>query len=251
MPSPSPSRQELISTLEAISQSQAIIVFDSQGNIVSANENFLVVTQYSEDEVVGNHHRLFVDPAYASSAEYKCFWDELRAGKAHTGEFCRYAKDGSEFWIQAAYSPVFGKDGKVIQVIKVASDITEQKRINTDYRGQIEGINHSQAVIHFDPAGNILQANDIFLRAMGYGAEEIIGKHHSIFCDSEYRQSLEYRQFWQELGEGETQQGEFRRINKRGEDVWIQASYTPIKDTQGRVVKVVKYASDITQQNGL
>ncbi len=242
------SLEQLQQTLAAISQSQAMIEFDPKGNILNVNENFAAVTGYPIDKLIGQHHRMFVDPAYAKSAEYRQFWLSLRDGKPQTGEFCRYSASGAPFWIQAAYSPIFNEAGKVVRVIKVASDITAQKKQNMDYLGQIEGINASQAVIQFKPDGTIVMANDLFLGAMGYRLEEIQGQHHAMFVDREQQQSTEYKSFWAKLAAGEAQQGEFLRINKAGDDVWIQASYTPIKGTDGKVYKVVKYATDITEQ---
>ncbi|USA43999.1 PAS domain S-box protein [Spongiibacter taiwanensis] len=248
MASASPSREQLLQTLSAIGQSQAVIEFDPSGNILSANANFLAVTGYRAEALIGKHHRLFVDPEYAASTEYQAFWASLARGQEQSGEFRRVNCQGETFWIQASYCPVKNKAGQVTRIIKVASDITAQKRQNLDFLGQIEGINASQAVIQFDPQGQILSANDNFLDAMGYRIEEIKGQHHSMFVDPDERYSQEYVQFWNLLASGRAQVGEFRRRNKAGEDVWIQASYTPIKGLNGEVVKVVKYASDITEQ---
>lgn len=244
----SQTKEQLQNTLDAISHSQAIIEFDPDGNILQANENFLNVTQYTAAEVEGCHHRLFVAKAYGESAEYRNFWTDLRKGEPQTGEFCRLAKDGSEFWIQASYNPVKNKKGEVVRVIKVATDITEQKLSNADYQGQIKGIGITQAVIQFETDGTIITANDNFLNAMGYQLNEVRGQHHSLFVEPGYGASAEYKKFWQDLAQGEAQSGEFKRIGKGGREIWIQASYTPIKDMSGRVFKVVKYASDITAQ---
>ena len=248
MPQQTSSLDQLKRTLAAIGESQAIIEFEPDGAIRQANDNFLAITGYSAEELVGAHHRIFVDKAYASSAAYRQFWQSLASGHSQSGEFQRFAKNGSVFWIQASYSPVFDKAGKVVKVVKVASDITEQKRRNTDYEGQIAAINATQAVIQFKPDGTIIDANDNFLSAMGYSREEIVGKHHSLFVDSQLKSSPQYKQFWAQLAAGDVQQGEFHRIRKGGEDIWISASYTPICDDKGQVVKVVKYATDITEQ---
>ncbi|WP_269617504.1 methyl-accepting chemotaxis protein [Zhongshania sp. BJYM1] len=240
--------ERLSSTYDAISASQAIIEFDPNGGILSVNENFLDITGYSAAELEGAHHRIFVESGYARSQEYIGFWEALSNGEAQTGEFCRYAKDGTKFWIQASYNPVFDKGGNVCRIIKVASDITQQKFQNIDFKGQIEGIGQSQAVIQFDVSGTITSANDNFLASVGYSRDEVVGKHHSMFVDSAYRQSSEYRNFWSDLAGGQSKVGEFSRVAKDGHTIWLQASYTPIKDLDGKVFKVVKYASDITGQ---
>ncbi|MBD2858949.1 PAS domain S-box protein [Spongiibacter sp. KMU-158] len=248
MSTSSVSLEQLQQTLDAISQSQAMIEFDTDGTIINVNDNFASVTGYPAAKLIGQHHRLFVDAEYAKSREYQQFWASLRAGEAQTGEFCRYSASGEPFWIQAAYSPVFNDAGEVIRIIKVASDITAQKKTNMDYQGQIEGINASQAVIQFEVTGKIITANPNFLAAMGYELKEIVGKHHRIFVDRAYSESADYQDFWRNLSEGKASVGEFKRFAKDGSEIWIQASYTPIRDLSGKVVKVVKYASDITEQ---
>ncbi|QGX60418.1 methyl-accepting chemotaxis protein [Alteromonas mediterranea] len=233
--------------VDAIMRSQAVISFTTDGEILSANDNFLSAMGYTESEVVGKHHRLFVDSQYASSEEYRQFWQKLKSGEVHSGEFRRINKQGNDVWIQATYNPVFGDDGAVDYIIKFASDITEQKQKNADYEGQITAINKSQAVIEFDLDGQILTANDNFLSAMGYSLDEIKGQHHSMFVDPSYKLSNEYAAFWQSLKAGEHSDGEYKRIGKGGREIWIRATYNPIIDSSGKPFKVVKFATDITQ----
>ncbi|WP_081367489.1 PAS domain S-box protein [Alteromonas mediterranea] len=233
--------------VDAIMRSQAVISFTTDGEILSANDNFLSAMGYTESEVVGKHHRLFVDSQYASSEEYRQFWQKLKSGEVHSGEFRRINKQGNDVWIQATYNPVFGDDGAVDYIIKFASDITEQKQKNADYEGQITAINKSQAVIEFDLDGQILTANDNFLSAMGYSLDEIKGQHHSMFVDPSYKLSNEYATFWQSLKAGEHSDGEYKRIGKGGREIWIRATYNPIIDSSGKPFKVVKFATDITQ----
>ena len=234
--------------LSALDQSQAVIEFDPQGNILHANKNFLDAMGYSLAEVKGKHHSLFVDPKYGASAEYKTFWEDLRRGEFKSEEFQRFGKGGKEIWIQASYNPVLDQSGKVCKVVKYATDITAQKLQNADYAGQIDAIGKSQAVIEFDLKGNILNANSNFLGAMGYTLEELKGQHHSMFVDPNYASSSEYRAFWEQLGRGEYRAGEFQRFGKGGKEIWIQASYNPIMDMSGKPFKVIKYATDITAE---
>ncbi len=241
-------RSECDAIFKALNRIQAIIEFNLDGTIVSANENFCETMGYKLEEIVGQHHRIFCEEEYAASQEYKDFWEELGKGKSFESEFKRLAKDGSEIWLQASYNPVFDEDGKLAQIVKFATDITERKEANAENRGMIEAINRVQAVIEFDLKGNVLNANENFLSIFGYSLEEVVGKHHRMFCDSRYAESAEYQLFWQRLGQGEYDSGEFKRLARDGSEVWLQASYNPIFDAAGRPVKVVKFASDITKE---
>ncbi len=234
--------------LAAVHRSQAVIEFELDGTIITANSNFLDAMGYTLDEVKGKHHRMFVSPEYADSEEYKAFWESLRKGHFQAAEYKRFAKGGKEIWIQATYNPVLNGSGKPIRVIKFATDVTAQKLRNADYQGQIEAIHKSQAVIEFNLDGTILKANENFCRALGYREHEIVGKHHRMFVDTAYANSDDYHRFWETLSRGQFLSGEFKRVDKSGNEVWIQASYNPIFDPDGRPFKVVKFASDITEQ---
>jgi methyl-accepting chemotaxis protein len=233
-------------TLAAFSKSQAIIEFSMDGTILTANANFLATMGYDLQEVVGKHHRIFVDPSYATTAAYSQFWDRLRSGTFDTAVYKRIGKGGKEVWIQASYNPVLGMDGKPTKMVKIASDVTAQKLADADAHGQLAAISKSQAVIEFNMQGEILKANENFCQAMGYRPDEIVGRHHRMFVESAYASSEEYREFWERLGKGDFQSGERLRIGKGGNHVWIQATYNPIFDLNGKPFKVVKYASDIT-----
>ncbi len=239
--------EKIKNEIKAINESQAVIEFEMDGTIIKANDNFLNVVDYTLDEVKGKHHSMFVDSKYASSAEYKKFWQDLNKGIPQQDEFKRIGKGGKEVWIRATYTPIKDNEGNPFKVVKYATDVTEQKLKNADYQGQIKGINESQAVIEFNPDGTIIRANDNFLDVVGYTLDEVKGKHHSIFVEPDYKNSPEYAQFWESLNRGEAQVDEFKRIGKGGKEVWIQASYTPIKDMDGNVFKVVKYATDVTE----
>ncbi len=232
--------------IEAIGKSQAVIEFDIKGNILNANENFLNGLGYTLDEIKGQHHGMFVEDSYRSSPEYAAFWKNLGNGEFDAGEYKRIGKGGKEIWIQASYNPILDLNGKPIKVVKYATDITKQKMSNADYQGQIEAIGKSQAVIEFKMDGTILNANDNFLAAVGYSLNEIKGQHHSLFVDSETKNSTEYREFWEKLNLGEFESEEYKRIGKGGKEIWIQASYNPIMDMNGKPFKVVKYATDIS-----
>ena len=234
--------------LAAISKAQAVIEFDLKGNILTANENFCAALGYRLDEIQGKHHSMFAEPAYAASSEYRAFWEKLGRGEFDAGQYKRLAKGGREIWIQASYNPIFDMNGIPFKVVKYATDITANKLKEADFSGQLSAISKVQAVIEFDLQGVILTANENFCGAIGYRLEEIKGKHHSMFVDAAYRASPEYRAFWERLGRGEYDAGQYKRIAKGGREIWIQASYNPIFDMNGRPYKVVKYATDITQQ---
>jgi len=237
--------------IAAIGRSLATIEFAMDGTIRSANQNFLAVTGYSLHEIKGRHHGMFVEDSYRSSYEYREFWARLNRGEFVSGEFKRIGKGGKEFWIQASYNPILDAKDRPYKVIKYASDITDQKLRAADYEGQLAAIGKSQAVIEFDLDGKIQTANDNFLQATGYTLDEIRGRHHSMFVDSKQRDSREYQDFWARLNRGEYVSGEFRRVAKGGRAFWLQASYNPILDLSGRPKKVVKYATDITEQVNL
>ncbi|MFT6372959.1 MAG: methyl-accepting chemotaxis protein, partial [Gammaproteobacteria bacterium] len=234
--------------LKAIGKSQAVIEFNMDGTLIRANDNFLNTMGYRADEIKGQHHSMFVDTEYKNSHEYRQFWDTLNRGEYQAAQYKRIGKGGKEIWIQASYNPIMDLNGKPFKVVKYATNITEQKLRNADFAGQIEAIGKSQAVIEFNMDGTIIRANDNFLNTMGYQAVEVQGQHHSMFADTAYKNSSEYRQFWEKLNRGEYEAGEFKRIGKGGKEKWIQASYNPITDLNGKPFKVVKYATDVTEQ---
>jgi methyl-accepting chemotaxis protein len=234
--------------IDAIGKSHAVIEFDMDGTILTANDPFLTAMGYSLAEIQGRHHSLFIEPSYRDSAEYRQFWAALNRGEHQTAEYRRLGKGGREIWIQASYNPILDLEGKPFKVVKFATDVTEAKLTIANFVGQIDAIGKSQAVIEFALDGTILTANENFLSAMGYGLDEIKGRHHSLFVEPAFRESEEYRQFWAALNRGEFQSAEYRRVGKNDREVWIQATYNPILDMNGKPFKVVKFATDITYQ---
>ncbi|MCJ2016418.1 PAS domain S-box protein [Methylobacterium sp. E-065] len=232
--------------LDALHRSQAVIEFDLDGTILTANQNFLDAVGYRLDEVQGRHHSLFVDPGEQAGVAYREFWATLGRGEFASGEFRRIAKGGREIWIQATYNPIRNRDGVPVKVVKFATDITAHKLQTTDAAGQLAAVNRSQAVIQFASDGTVLDANPNFLQAVGYRIEEIRGQHHAMFVEPGYAQTPEYAAFWDRLRNGEFFSGMFQRFGKGGRSVWIQASYNPIFDPNGRLTKIVKYATDVT-----
>ncbi|MFK8018461.1 MAG: methyl-accepting chemotaxis protein [Pseudomonadales bacterium] len=236
------------SQLAAFSKAQAVIEFNMDGTIITANDNFLSTVGYSLSEIQGQHHRMFVEPAYGASAEYQRFWDKLNRGEFEAQEYKRLGKGGKEVWIQASYNPIFDEAGKASKVIKVATDVTERKLQNANSAGQMNAIDKALAVIEFNMDGTIITANDNFLNTVGYSLHEIQGRHHGMFVEPSYGASSEYQQFWDKLGRGEYEAQQYKRLGKGGKEVWIQASYNPILNLSGQPFKVVKFATDITEQ---
>ncbi|MDX1968431.1 MAG: PAS domain-containing methyl-accepting chemotaxis protein [Planctomycetaceae bacterium] len=242
---------EMNGKLDAVDRTNAVIEFQLDGTIVNANKNFLDVLGYTLDEIRGRHHSMFVDEAYRTSAEYREFWAKLNRGENISGELKRIAKGGREVWIQAIYSPIRNTEGKVVKVVKFATDITtevQSRATIADAAGKMDAVNRTNAVIEFQLDGTILTANTNFLNAVGYTLEEIRGRHHSMFVEEAYRTSAEYREFWAKLNRGENVSGEMKRIAKGGREIWIRAIYAPIKDQRGNLAKVVKFATEVTAE---
>ena len=234
--------------LAAISRSMAMIEFDRTGVILNANERFCQTMGYSVEEIRGKHHRLFCEEVYTHTDAYHQLWRDLARGEALSGTFMRLNKRGEQVWLEASYLPVLDSDHQVRSVIKVAADISARVHHEHENQSLIDAISRSMAVIEFTPQGQILNANDNFLRTVQYTREEIIGQHHSMFCHRSEVESPAYKAFWVSLNRGEFHSHRFERKNKYGKTLFLEASYNPIFDTHGRLYKVVKFASDITEQ---
>lgn len=236
------------SKLHAIERSQGCVEFDLKGYIRAANSRFCLALGYSEAEIIGQHHSKLCTPELAGSTEYRHFWLRLASGEHESGEYKLIGKDGQVVWVHAAYSPIPDAEGRTIGVIAFASDITAGRLQSLEEQSKIAAIHRSQAVIEFDVTGKVLRANDNFLRTLGYTLTEIQGQHHSLFCDPDYVKSDEYAGFWYQLSHGHFHSGRFRRVNKYGRNIWIQATYNPVIDAEGQIISIVKIASDITRQ---
>ena len=240
--------QAATAQVAAINRSQAVIEFDLEGTILTANGNFLKTLGYELDEIRGHHHSMFVEPAQRESAEYKRFWEKLGRGEFEAAQYLRIGKGGRRVWIQATYNPVFDAEGRPARVIKFATDITAQKHLESESKGVHDAIDRVSAVIEFELDGTILTANANFLKVLGYGLEEIRGRHHSMFVDPAQRDSAEYKLFWEKLGRGHFDAGRYMRFGRDGRQVWLQASYNPIFNAEGRAYKVMNFATDITAE---
>jgi len=239
-------RADDASKIAALDRSQAVIEFALDGTILAANANFAATIGYAPELLTGRHHSMFMPSEVVRGAPYRAFWQALGRGEFQSGEFRRLAKDGREIWLQATYNPVFGPDGKPVKIVKFASDVTAEKMRGLDAAGKLRAIDRSQAVIEFAPDGTIQTANEIFLACVGYRLDEIVGRHHRLFVDDSERNSPGYAAFWTALGRGEFKSGEFGRRGKDGGRIWLQATYNPVLGPDGKPIKIVKFASDIT-----
>lgn len=230
--------------ISAISGNIPLIEFSPEGDILHANPLFLSLTGFSLNEITGQHHRIFCAKNHVNTDEYRQFWARLKSGKTHSGTFLRFDKKQNPIWLEASYFPIYSH-GRVIKILKIAKDITEQviKIQNSD--AIITALNKSLAVIEFEPDGTVISANDNFLTLMGYRLVEIAGQHHRRFCKDDFYQKNPT--FWQDLACGKFKQGKFERCNKAGATVWLEATYNPIVEN-GIVIKIIKFATDISER---
>lgn len=232
----------------AVDRSTAMIEFSPDGTIITANENFLSTMGYRLEEIVGQHHRIFCFPEYQANSGYRTFWQRLGGGEYIRERFLRRNKQGQEVWLEASYNPIRGADGRIESVLKLATDITKQVALEQEQNSMVQAISRSMATITFNLKGEVLEANENFEHAMGYRLDEIRGKHHRMFCTRSEVDSPEYRDFWERLNRGEFFSGRFQRLNRRGNTVWLSATYNPVFDASGKLYKIVKFARDITSQ---
>jgi len=245
---------ELLATLErsednlsAIDRATGMIEFLPDGTVIGVNSNFLTLFHYSLEQVMGKHHRVFCPPALTRTPEYEQLWTALRSGQVVKGVFHRQDSRGRAVWLEACYSPVFSK-GKVTRILKLAYDITARMEQDADVHSRLKALNRSMAIVEFTPTGNVLDANQKFLLTMGYSLQEVRGKSHRVFCPADYVQSAEYSQLWSQLNQGQYLAGQYKRLRKNGSSVWLEATYNPVFNAEGELVKVVKFAADITER---
>ncbi len=240
--------EELDATQEAFKAFTAVIVFNPDGSVLRVNDHFLNLVGYSENEVVNQHHSMFLTEKDKNSPSYKRFWDELATGHVQSGNFKRVKKDGSFCHIHATYFPVKNLQGSVFKVVKLADDVTEDIIKKQARLAELNAISKVLGRIQFDTTGIILDANQNFLDIVGYDLNEIVGKHHSMFVTDTYRNSKEYKTFWPNLAKGELVSGRFKRVGKGGEIAWLEGNYNPIFDADGNSIRVMKLVQNITQQ---
>ena len=241
---PNPQQQALAAYKKAIENSVATISFTPEGKIVSANSRFLTTMGYTLDEIKDQSHRIFCTKEFANGPKYEEFWRQLRDKKQCEGTFLRKKKNGDVIWLEATYFPILDENGQLTQIYKIASDVTQQQNDLRALRGVNDALSLSMAIIEFTPEGQIIQANENFLKCVGYRLQDIVGKHHHMFCYEQFYK--DQPNFWAELAAGQAKSGLFERKNAKGDTIWLEASYTPIKDHTGKVTRVIKFAADTT-----
>ncbi|WP_409373373.1 PAS domain-containing protein, partial [Pantoea sp. ACRSB] len=239
-------RQRSAISYDAICQNKPVIEFSPEGVIHKASPLFLSTMGYRADEIIGHHHRIFCAPSLVNSPEYSQFWQRLARGESFSGKYLRLAKGNRSVWLEASYIPVTDRRGRVTRVIKIAADISERVHSALEQEAVVNAINRSMAIITFSPEGIVLEANENFVNATGYKRDEVIGKHHRLFCAETLYKSDEYRQFWERLNQGEFFSGQFPRLNRQGDPLWFHATYNPVFNSDGQLYKVVKFATDVT-----
>jgi methyl-accepting chemotaxis protein len=231
---------------EAIKKNLAYIEFTPEGLVHFANDIFLGLFGYSLDEVVQKHHRIFCLPNQVKTEEYVNFWNRLRHGEPHCGTYVRIGKAEKKLVLEANYIPLVDADGKLQKVIKVAKNISDKVEELSEKDAILSALHRSMAVIEFAPHGVVLNANTNFLETVGFSLTEIQGKHHSLFCFNDFYE--DNPNFWERLGEGKPFTGKFRRKTKSGQEIWLEATYNPIINSEGQVYKVIKFAVDISDR---
>ncbi|WP_252106901.1 MULTISPECIES: PAS domain-containing methyl-accepting chemotaxis protein [unclassified Halomonas] len=230
----------------ALMRHTACILFSPSGEIEEASPQFLAAMGYSSlEQVKGKHHRIFCPSSLTQSPAYTKFWRDLASGISQQGTFHRLDADGGDVWLEATYIPIENRRGKVTAILKIANDVTRNHQRSESRSAVLEALNSSMAVIEFTPQGEIVDANENFQQTMGYRLDQIKGAQHRMFCKESFY--ADNPNFWQRLAQGEFRSGKFERLNASGDSVWLEATYNPVRDTQGHVIKVVKFATDITR----
>ncbi len=234
--------------IQALNENYGIISFKPDGIITYANDNFSSMFGYEKNEILNKHHKILCHKSFYESEDYINFWNNLKKGKSQSTVFRRIKKNGESIFLRASYKPLIDNNGNIFEILKFAQDVTEKKLEEINISSQLEAINKSTAIIEFDINGNILSANNNFLNISGYSLDEIQNKHHSMFCEESYVKSKDYKLFWDKLKNGVFDSGEYSRIGKNNKKFWIKASYNPIYNIDNDVIKIVKFAQDITEE---
>ncbi|KHK65405.1 pili assembly chaperone [Pseudomonas fluorescens] len=232
----------------ALHGAMAVVEFTVTGQVLGASPIFLEMTGYSLDEVVGKHHSMFCEPAYGSSRENAALWQQLARGESAEAQFLHLRRAGEGIWVEASYAPVRDQGSGVQRVVQILRNSHERVLRAQAESSVMQAIDRSMAIIEFDLSGTVVRANENFLKVMGYRREEVLGQHHRLFCNPREVQDEAYRGFWAALNRGQYMSGQFQRVDKRGATVWLQATYNPLYDANGRLYGVVKFATDITRE---
>jgi PAS domain S-box-containing protein len=239
--------KKLNDTDKFIDRAAIISVTDRKGKITYVNDKFEKVSGWKLEEVIGKDHSI-VNSGTQPDGYWGKMYETVMKGEIWNDVVTNKAKDGSLYYVDTYIRARFGTDGRLDGFSSIRQDITELKKKELDIRNRMNAINQSNAVIEFDLSGNIIYANQNFCNVMGYTLKELKGNHHRIFCTEEYSKSDEYKEFWSKLKNGDFVSSQFNRVKKDGEEIWLQATYNPILDNDGQVIRVMKIAVDITDK---
>ena len=219
-------------------------MYSDRGDCLYASSQFLqILARPSSGDYSFNHKDLRV-PGVQNDNDYRLFWQSLSNGGSYTNTIAMKAETGETKWLKANYVNVL--NGSNSEIHAIYHDVTEQENAVFSGKAITDALNKSMAVIEFEPDGTIVTANENFTATVKYSLDEINGKHHRMFCTDDFYQNNP--QFWQSLANGQFSSGTFERINADRETLWLEATYNPVFDGTGKVVKVIKFASDVTAQ---
>jgi PAS domain S-box-containing protein len=238
---------ELVEFEKFVETSVIISTADSKGKITYVNQKFTDVSGYSLEEVIGQDHNI-VNSGHHPKEFWTNMYKTVIVDKGIWNAVCtNRAKDGSLYYVDTFIKAKFDSNNKLVSFSSIRQDMTDLKRKEIEISNRMNAINRSNAVIEFDLDGNIRFANDSFLNTLGYTQDEIVGKHHSLFVENDYKDSEEYKDFWNSLREGKFFRGEITRRKKDGTLIYLQATYNPILGSDGKPYRIMKIATDVTE----
>ncbi len=244
-------REELLSVeqvRQSLSDEMIAVFLDPQGRVESVNAMFQTEMGYRESELKGRQLVELVPDELRGTEFYTRLADALGRKEHFSGAVRLRRANGNEAWLRVILQPICNSKGQLLRYSIYANDLTRTIEASCEHENLIKALQRSTAVIEFSLDGTVLTANDHFLRPMGYTLPQIQGKHHRIFCEPEEYNSQAYKNFWEQLRRGDYVTGRFKRVDAHGNIVWLEASYNPISDAQGKLYKVVKFATVITEQ---
>jgi methyl-accepting chemotaxis protein len=235
-------------SLVANETDNSVIITDANGLIEYTNPGFTRLTGYTFEEVKGKKPGDILQGKLTDPETKKRIRANIEGQKPFYDEILNYTKKGDAYWISLAINPVFNAQGKIDKFISIQTNINESKIKQLELDTRLAAISRSSAIIEFTPTGEVIHANDNFCHLVGYQLDELKNQHHSTLVSASYKNSHEYKLFWEKLRRGEFDAGQYQHVGKGGKEIWLQASYNPIYDQEGQVIKIVKFATDITEQ---
>ncbi|WP_018983736.1 methyl-accepting chemotaxis protein [Salinimonas chungwhensis] len=232
--------------IDSLKSEMLHLTLSPHGEINAVNEWVCNELNFSKNELLGKTFTQLVPERSRSTNHYQQMCDAINRQEHWSGAV--EIDNGKNHWVRIILQPVFDVSGKCLSIDIFGSNLTRTIETSRENENMISALTRSMAVIEFTPDGYITHANDLFLNTVGYKLDEIKGKHHRIFCTEEEKNSQQYQDFWHRLNQGQFVASRFKRVNKSGQTIWLEASYNPIFDAYGKLYKMVKFATDITAQ---